>query len=149
MAHLYTADRLLTEIKFPSVFHRQKQRWKPETRKIPNRMETRLSNMSNDQQGRSRKLSESEIESAISNLKVWVVRNSKLHRSFEFKNFVEAFAFMTEIALQAEKMDHHPEWFNVYNKVTIDLMTHDANGISDRDIKLANIIDSIFEKRKD
>lgn len=105
--------------------------------------------MSNDQQGRSRKLSESEIESAISNLKVWVVRNSKLHRSFEFKNFVEAFAFMTEIALQAEKMDHHPEWFNVYNKVTIDLMTHDANGISDRDIKLANIIDSIFEKRKD
>lgn len=104
--------------------------------------------MSNDQQKKPRKLSESEIELAISDLRVWVVKNSKLHRSFEFKNFVEAFAFMTEIALQAEKMEHHPEWFNVYNKVTIDLMTHDVSGISDRDIKLAKMINSIFEKKR-
>jgi 4a-hydroxytetrahydrobiopterin dehydratase len=104
--------------------------------------------MSNDQQKKPRKLSESEIELAISDLRVWVVKNSKLHRSFEFKNFVEAFAFMTEIALQAEKMDHHPEWFNVYNKVTIDLMTHDVSSISDQDIKLAKMINGIFEKKR-
>jgi 4a-hydroxytetrahydrobiopterin dehydratase len=104
--------------------------------------------MSNDQQKKPRKLSDSEMELAISDLRVWVVKNSKLHRSFEFKNFVEAFAFMTEIALQAEKMDHHPEWFNVYNKVTIDLMTHDVSGISDQDIKLAKMINSIFEKKR-
>ena len=103
--------------------------------------------MSNDQQKKPRKLSESEIELAISDLKVWVVKDSKLHRSLEFKNFVEAFAFMTEIALRAEKMDHHPEWFNVYNKVTIDLMTHDVSGISDQDIKLAKMINGIFEKK--
>lgn len=103
--------------------------------------------MSNDQQKKPRKLSESEIELAISDLRVWVVKDSKLHRSFEFKNFVEAFAFMTEIALRAEKMDHHPEWFNVYNKVTIDLMTHDVSGISDQDIKLAKMINGIFEKK--
>ena len=103
--------------------------------------------MSDDQQKKPRKLSESEIELAISDLRVWVVKDSKLHRSFEFKNFVEAFAFMTEIALQAEKMDHHPEWFNVYNKVTIDLMTHDVSGISDQDIKLAKMINGIFEKK--
>ena len=103
--------------------------------------------MSDDQQKKPRKLSESEIELAISDLKVWVVKDSKLHRSLEFKNFVEAFAFMTEIALRAEKMDHHPEWFNVYNKVTIDLMTHDVSGISDQDIKLAKMINGIFEKK--
>ena len=103
--------------------------------------------MSNDQQKKPRKLSESEIELAISDLRVWVVKDSKLHRSFEFKNFVEAFAFMTEIALRAEKMNHHPEWFNVYNKVTIDLMTHDVSGISDQDIKLAKMINGIFEKK--
>jgi 4a-hydroxytetrahydrobiopterin dehydratase len=121
---------------------------RPQRKKTPNSMETKFRNMSNDQQGKPRKLSENEIESAISNLKVWVIKNSKLHGSFEFKNFVEAFAFMTEIALRAEKMDHHPEWFNVYNRVTIDLMTHDVNGISDRDIKLANIINSTFEKKR-
>jgi 4a-hydroxytetrahydrobiopterin dehydratase len=55
---------------------------------------------------------------------------------------------MTEVALHAEKMDHHPEWFNVYDTVTIDLMTHDVNGISDQDIKLANLINSIYDEKK-
>ena len=104
--------------------------------------------MSNDQQKTYRKLSGSEIESAISNMGAWTIKDSKLHRSFKFENFIEAFTFMTEIALHAEKMDHHPEWFNVYNTVTIDLMTHDVNGISDQDIKLANLISGIYDKKK-
>lgn len=111
-------------------------------------MKLPVSSMSNDQQKRYRKLSGSEIESAISSLEAWAVKDSKLHRSFKFGNFVEAFTFMTEVALHAEKMDHHPEWFNVYNTVKIDLMTHDVNGISDYDIKLANLINSIYEKKK-
>jgi 4a-hydroxytetrahydrobiopterin dehydratase len=106
------------------------------------------SSMSNNQQKRYRKLSGSEIESAISGLEFWAVKDSKLHRSFKFRNFVEAFTFMTEVALHAEKMDHHPEWFNVYNTVTINLMTHDVNGISDHDIKLANLINSIYGNKK-
>lgn len=117
--------------------------------KTPNNLKTPLSSMSNDQQKRYRKLSGSEIESAISSLKAWVVKDYKLHRSFKFRNFVEAFTFMTEVALHAEKMDHHPEWFNVYNTVTIDLMTHDVNGISDHDIKLANLINRVYEKKND
>jgi 4a-hydroxytetrahydrobiopterin dehydratase len=111
-------------------------------------MKIPLSSMSNDQQKKYRKLSGSEIESAISTLEAWTIKDSKLHRSFKFGNFVEAFTFMTEVALHAEKMDHHPEWFNVYNTVKIDLMTHDVNGISDYDIKLANLINSIYEKKK-
>jgi 4a-hydroxytetrahydrobiopterin dehydratase len=104
--------------------------------------------MSDNQQNRYRKLSESEIESAISGMKEWTVKESKLHRSFKFKNFIEAFTFMTEVAFQAEKMDHHPEWFNVYNTVTIDLKTHDVDSISEHDIKLARVINSVFEKKK-
>ena len=107
-----------------------------------------LSSMSNDQKKKYRKLSGSEIESAISSLNAWAIKDSKLQRSFKFGNFVEAFTFMTEVALHAEKMDHHPEWFNVYNTVKIDLMTHDVDGLSDYDIKLANLINSIYEKKK-
>ena len=111
-------------------------------------MKIPLNDMSNDQQEKYHKLSGSEIDSAISSLENWAVKDSKLHRSLKFKNFVEAFTFMTEVALHAEKMDHHPEWFNVYNTVTIDLMTHDVNGISDHDIKLANLINTIYKERK-
>ena len=84
----------------------------------------------------------------MSSLDSWAVEDAKLHRSFKFANFVDAFTFMTEVALHAEKMDHHPEWFNVYNTVKIDLMTHDVNGISDFDIKLASIIDLVYKKKK-
>jgi 4a-hydroxytetrahydrobiopterin dehydratase len=66
-----------------------------------------------------------------------------LSKSFEFKDFIEAFSFMTRVAMHAEKMNHHPEWFNVYNKVNIDLVTHDLNGISNYDMKLANAINKI------
>jgi 4a-hydroxytetrahydrobiopterin dehydratase len=117
-------------------------------RKTPNNMKIPLSSMSNDQQEKYRKLSESEIKSAISSLDDWALKDSKLHRSFKFSNFVEAFTFMTAVALNAEKIDHHPEWFNVYNTVKIDLKTHDVNGISDFDIKLAKLIDNIYEKKR-
>ena len=89
------------------------------------------------------KLSESEIESEATKITGWKLVNGKLNKSFEFKNFIEAFGFMTKVAMQAEKMNHHPEWFNVYNKVKIDLVTHDVNGISNYDIKLANAINKI------
>uniref|UniRef100_A0A0K8T2V2 4a-hydroxytetrahydrobiopterin dehydratase n=1 Tax=Lygus hesperus TaxID=30085 RepID=A0A0K8T2V2_LYGHE len=64
-----------------------------------------------------------------------------IYKEFQFKDFKEAFKFMTSVALKADEMDHHPEWFNVYNKVNITLSTHDCNGLSKRDIKLANIIE--------
>jgi 4a-hydroxytetrahydrobiopterin dehydratase len=66
-------------------------------------------------------------------------------RQFKFENFCQAFAFMTQVALHAEKADHHPEWFNVYNRVDILLTTHDAGGLSARDVELAGIIDTIFK----
>lgn len=76
---------------------------------------------------------------------MWEEKNNTLYRKFEFKNFSEAFAFMTRVALEAEKMDHHPNWSNVYNKVEISLSTHDAgNTVTDRDRKLAKKIDALL-----
>ena len=89
-----------------------------------------------------KKLSEHEIDEKVKAMKGWELKNGKLEKSFIFSNFVEAFGFMTRIALEAEKINHHPEWSNVYNTVTIKLITHDAGGITDFDIKLANIIDN-------
>jgi len=78
---------------------------------------------------------------------VWESNNNKLCRTFEFSDFKEAFAFMTHIAFIAEEQNHHPNWSNVYNKVTIELTTHDANNtITDKDHKLAKSIDSILKK---
>ncbi len=77
---------------------------------------------------------------------MWIEENNKLHRSFKFKNFSEAFAFMTQVALIAEKMNHHPYWTNIYNEVTISLSTHDAGDIiTIKDKKLAGEIDKIFK----
>ncbi|KAK2583674.1 hypothetical protein KPH14_009604 [Odynerus spinipes] len=75
----------------------------------------------------------------------WTVQTERdaIYKEFVFKNFNQAFGFMTRVALQAEKMDHHPEWFNVYNKVNITLSSHDVNGLSQRDIKLATFIDDV------
>ena len=73
----------------------------------------------------------------------WREVGGKLHREFRFKSFVEAFGFMTQSALIAERADHHPEWFNVYNRVVVELVTHDAHGISQRDIDLARAMESI------
>lgn len=68
-----------------------------------------------------------------------------IKKTYTFKNFVKAFSFMTAVALEAEKIDHHPEWFNVYNRVEITLTSHFCNGVSRLDIKLANTIDSIHK----
>ncbi|HEY0030331.1 MAG TPA: 4a-hydroxytetrahydrobiopterin dehydratase [Bacteroidia bacterium] len=77
---------------------------------------------------------------------MWNEENNTLSRTFEFKNFIEAFAFMTKVAMEAEKMDHHPEWSNVYNKVKIYLSTHDeGNTVTDKDRKLAKKIDKAFD----
>ncbi len=88
-----------------------------------------------------KKLSGNELDEIVRNMKGWELNDEKLQKSFKFTNFVEAFGFMTRIALEAERMNHHPEWSNVYNNVTIKLSTHDAGGITDYDIKLAEIID--------
>ena len=75
---------------------------------------------------------------------MWSEKDNQLVKEFSFKNFTEAFGFMTRVAIEAEKMNHHPEWSNVYNKVTIRLSTHDAGDIvTEKDHKLAEIIDSL------
>ncbi len=71
----------------------------------------------------------------------WSVDQGKLHKAFKFGDFTEAFAFMTRCALAAEKAGHHPEWFNVYNKVVVDLSSHDVEGISERDFALAEAME--------
>ncbi len=89
-----------------------------------------------------RRLTADEIRDRLDGLSGWTVQDDKLHKQFEFGNFVEAFSFMTAGALAAEKMDHHPEWFNVYNRVVVDLSTHDVGGISSFDFLLAAAFDS-------
>ena len=89
------------------------------------------------------KMTEKEVTAEISQLSDWKVVEAKLHREFKFPNFVEAFAFMTKVAIVAEKMDHHPELFNVYNRVVIYLATHDVDGISTLDIELAKKINAL------
>ena len=74
---------------------------------------------------------------------MWTESNNQLNAVFKFNNFTEAFAFMTEVAFAAEKMNHHPEWFNVYNTVDVVLATHDAGGVTGFDIKLANFMNLI------
>ncbi len=76
----------------------------------------------------------------------WTVLNGKLHREYRFADFVHAFAFMTSVALVAESMGHHPEWHNVYNRVTVDLTTHDAGGLSVKDLELAAKMDALYPK---
>jgi 4a-hydroxytetrahydrobiopterin dehydratase len=91
--------------------------------------------------GKSTRLTDETVADRLAGLSGWALVNGKLHREFKFGDFVEAFGFMSRVALAAERMDHHPEWFNVYNRVVIDLRTHDCDGISDRDFKLAATID--------
>ncbi len=93
--------------------------------------------------GKPTRLSDQQVSEALAGLSGWELAGGKLHREFKFGDFVEAFGFMSRVALAAERMDHHPEWFNVYNRVSIDLTTHDCDGISDRDFELAGKIDSL------
>jgi 4a-hydroxytetrahydrobiopterin dehydratase len=92
----------------------------------------------------AKKLTGDEIQALMVKAKGWSVVNGKLHRAFECKDFVTAFGNMTRVALIAESMNHHPEWFNVWNKVVIDLTTHSVNGISDYDFALAEKINAVF-----
>ena len=92
----------------------------------------------------AQKLNEQELNTRLQQLSGWAVRNEKLHREFKFADFAHAFGFMATAAVLIEKMNHHPEWFNVYNRVSIDLTTHDAGGITQRDVELARLLDSIY-----
>jgi len=83
------------------------------------------------------KLSDNEIVDSLANVDGWALDQGKLRREFRFADFVQAFGFMASTALAAEKMNHHPEWCNVYNKVTVHLTTHEAGGITNLDFKLA------------
>ena len=89
------------------------------------------------------KLSDDEIGSLLAGVPDWQLLGGKLHRELRFGSFVVAFGFMTSVALVAEAANHHPEWFNVYNRVVIDLTTHDVGGISQKDFALARAIDEI------
>ena len=93
------------------------------------------------------KLSESEILSALRELRGWTVLDGKLHREYVFADFVHAFGFMTSAAIVAESMGHHPEWLNVYNRLTVDLTTHDAGGISAKDFELAGKLNDLYPER--
>ncbi len=89
------------------------------------------------------RLSSEKISEELKNLPGWSIKEEKLHKDFEFESFNQAFGFMTRAAMEIEKMNHHPEWFNVYNKLSVDLMTHDAGGITENDIQLAKILNSL------
>ena len=89
-------------------------------------------------------LSLDQISRLPSELPAWRVENGKLHRDFRFADFNAAFGFMARVALVAETMGHHPEWSNVWNRVSIDLTTHDAGGLTDLDVQLARRIDQLL-----
>ncbi len=91
------------------------------------------------------KLSTSEISSALGTLESWSLEDAKLTREFRFADFSEAFAFMTRVALLAETMNHHPEWSNVWNRVRVQLTTHDSGGITRRDVDLAAAMDRLVQ----
>jgi 4a-hydroxytetrahydrobiopterin dehydratase len=89
------------------------------------------------------KLSDSQVREELADLEGWALADGKLRREFKFADFVRAFGFMTSAAIEAEKLNHHPEWSNVYNKVTVNLVTHSAKGITELDFKLAKKLDAL------
>ena len=91
------------------------------------------------------RLSQEEIDEELKNLPGWSVVNDKLHKEIQFDSFNQAFGFMTMAAMEIEKMNHHPEWSNVYNRLVIELTTHDAGGITQNDISLARILNSLLK----
>ncbi|WP_091404345.1 4a-hydroxytetrahydrobiopterin dehydratase [Aquimarina amphilecti] len=92
------------------------------------------------------KLTETEITSRLKTMDGWEYEDNALHTSFEFENFKDAFSAMSRIAFEAEALNHHPDWSNVYNVVNISLSTHDADGVTENDFKLARAIDGIVEE---
>lgn len=92
------------------------------------------------------KLTANEIETALKNLGGWKVEGDALHRHYKFADFVHAFGFMATAALAIESANHHPEWTNVYNKVQIQLTTHDEGGITRKDVELASKLEDLAKK---
>jgi len=93
------------------------------------------------------KLSKAKVAAALLKLPEWKVKGGKLHRDYKFADFVAAFAFMTGAALVAQGIDHHPEWFNVWNSVRVDLATHDAGGITTLDVTLAHAMEELAARQ--
>lgn len=93
-----------------------------------------------------KKLDDAEVQKMVHDLSGWSVQAGKLHREYKFADFPHAFGMMATAAPAIEKMDHHPEWSNVYNRVTVDLSTHDAGGITQKDFDLAKLLEGIAKK---
>ncbi len=96
--------------------------------------------------GQTTKLTESEIRTALGALPGWSLSGGKLHREYRFADFIYAFGFMATAAVAVEAMGHHPEWSNVWNRVTVDLTTHDAGGVTAADVALAEKLEAIARK---
>jgi 4a-hydroxytetrahydrobiopterin dehydratase len=92
------------------------------------------------------RLNETQLAAAVEGLPGWTVKDGKLHREYEFPDFVHAFGFMATAAIAIEAMEHHPEWSNVWNRVVIDLTTHDAGGITAKDVLLAEKLESLAKR---
>jgi len=92
------------------------------------------------------KMTDAEISAAVTQLTGWSVKNGKLHREYKFLDFQRAIDFMVAAVPGIEKMNHHPEWANVYNRVTVDLSTHDAGGITQKDFDLGALLESVSKK---
>lgn len=90
------------------------------------------------------KLTEEQLQKELQTLQGWSIKDGMLHRDFVFASFNEAFGFMTRAAMEIEKMNHHPQWSNVYNKLSIDLVTHDQGAITQNDTSLARILNSLL-----
>jgi len=86
------------------------------------------------------------LQHALEVLPQWTLKSGKLHREYKFPDFSCAIGFMAMAAMHIEKLDHHPEWCNIYNRVTVDLTTHDAGGVTDRDVELAQVLDAVAGK---
>ena len=92
-------------------------------------------------------ISKDELNQKINNLsKNWVIEDVFLKGSFVFKNFYDAFSFMKKVAIKCEDINHHPKWTNVYNKIDVELYTHDSGGITEKDFELSSFMDSMFQK---
>lgn len=93
------------------------------------------------------RLGEEELRDALRSLPAWSIVEGKLHREYRFRDFVEAWGFLSSAALIVQSMDHHPEWFNVYHTVRVDLTTHDAGGVTARDVELARALEALAADR--
>jgi 4a-hydroxytetrahydrobiopterin dehydratase len=94
----------------------------------------------------AQKLTPEALDTALKELTVWSIQNDKLHREYRFPDFAHAFGFMTIAAIEIDKRNHHPEWSNVYNRVTVDLTTHDSKGITQKDVDLARLLEQLAAK---